>query len=239
MMATRDKPAAESKSEENLFMGLSFPDVPTAAVAVPDNAPPLSEGSLAEIPLTDLTELAPQPMVETKPQPAQRKLGSNLSALYSAEEEVHHKSPLYPELPSFNASEAPPSNSTSTYASTSYAPSASASASASISASSASMYMLPEEEESEYTESASLLPRTVCVAPLNGASAAPSTAGEVGEAGGELVTELVRENTRMADELRNLRRILEDQTAGVGVGQREQREWGLALWHLWHLQAPL
>lgn len=64
-----------------------------------------------------------------------------------------------------------------------------------------------EEGGAAVDESASLLPRQSSAA----VPVVTSSAGSAHKEAPELVTDLMRENTRLADEVANLRRILEDQ----------------------------
>lgn len=202
------KPSGVEETEDNLFEGLSFPDVPTAPIA-PVYVSPAVVPKPPEVLQRPESKLSPTEHVNVKNPPVGSEAGKksgNLSALYATEVLVFvsirpktallfiHKllfyfaqvvtsdsRTLYPELPSFADHLAEEDhNAYNNYAA------------------------------SQYEESASLLPRVNALSPQSQHQLQDSA-----HQNPELVTELVMENSRLAEEVANLKRMLDDQQVRI------------------------
>jgi hypothetical protein len=228
MIAERPtKTRAAENTEEDLFEGLSFPEVPTAPIAPSAYMQPTVTQKPPEVlqrPESRPSQVDVEPSKVVAPAVMEApKKPTNLSALYATEVRNRKTLPclsvclspwptfsalqvvtsdsgkLYPDLPSFAEHHEEAQGLTNSYTYNSYS-----------------------AEQND--ESASLLPRQSTAAVPIVARTSITSAGVTSHSGSqsvhspqtdsghpELITELVTENSRLAEEVANLRRMIEGQ----------------------------
>lgn len=192
MIAERSAATGNSSGVEiDLFAGLTFPDVPSAPIEV---TPRPSTGYASTANEYSKSIVSAVEMNLDEVEKISRKSG-NLSALYATEVIPASSNLMYPDLPSLGGGLSRDLEEDATYSNT---------------------YSASQHDESE-----SLLPKSsVSVRPQFHESSSAThqsvshdptySATRNGEAP-ELITDLVMENSRLADEVANLRKMLSDQ----------------------------